>query len=1255
VGKKTGKGFRWIGGGLGVLALLLLVVLGAHPWIMTAVAPWALDKAGLEADTIEAQGYRALQLEGLHGTVAGYTVEGDSLEVPLLFPYLSYFLADEPSDDVLIRGQNITVEKTEPSEAKEDTSGGEPMTPQRLSRLIDQLIPKLQHYLPGTQLENVSYQGYQSSWRLKLAQAEWQPVEEALQADGQFIRNEQPRDFSLSVNRGERWTYALDLTVSDPTIALEGEAALKPTGWQLSLDGQLYGGPTEISASLPEDAWLPDAAHLSWENPQDEIAALTSRGVNLEQGQLELDWDGQRWAVDTQANGTYAQEEAEPTPWEVDLVAQSEGAPTARIQELDVQTKWADAQLRHPVTFNWETYELDNPAQLRARVPIQPYLKEGEWPPLMVDLRARPLRRGQGLEYKANFSLPDNAPLPGQVELRGSVEQGQLVLEQLQADLAEVGTLQGNAKATRGDSGFNLEQVQLSWDFDGEALRQRLPQLQKLVFVHTTGQLQGQGTWPNLSYSGEAELQQVDVPQVNPLNLTVSLEGKGLDQVTLKPHIQRDEANDLQLAVQLNRTEQAWELGVQELQWHHDQKALQLAAPFSVEVSRNGPMQIQWTAADLSGPPQAPKLAWQKGQWTTAEGGGLQLEMGQWNGEWLTPWLETDLPRAGVDQLAIDIRTENEAVVGTLQFAGSYWIEEQDLPLRADIKLEPGKATFQTLQAGAPDRTILNATGSLPFSLAYRDQSFSYQLDQDADFQFDLDLNLDRPRVHRVLKPLGVQLGRADAQVELSGSITQPQGQIRLRAQSVDYDNPALKEAVRLDDVNLNAHIEPDTIEVPLLAFVLREYNRDHVRLSAQVSNLDLEQIINAPGEAHWQEIDYRVQVDRLPIAALMPVASNVVQPQGSFFGEVRWRGGAFRPSELNFENIAFQPMGGGLTLRSFHGTLGLDGRNVSLNDVKGQWSGQPLQLGGQLNFDNFKQPTGKLALKGERLELVRQAGLLLRGDVDVQAQIQQGLQQVGLTGKVNLHDSMLLRDMRDLLRSGPASAASEPPFFSVDTKPFNAWTIDLGITGDQFMRIQAPFVSGELSADLRLEGTLGDPRLIGEIPLQPGAVRFPFAKIPLDTAAARITLEQPHTVQLSASGQGYSFGYDVQLTVEGTMSEPELRLNSTPPLSEESILMMLTTGSVPQNNSSSVDSEGSSGLQRAGSLAYYVGQDVFSPLFQGGGSSRIRIMQGGSLSQFGQRTTAVEFQLTDDFSLIGEYDEYGDYNIDFKWDIFER
>ena len=43
-------------------------------------------------------------------------------------------------------------------------------------------------------------------------------------------------------------------------------------------------------------------------------------------------------------------------------------------------------------------------------------------------------------------------------------------------------------------------------------------------------------------------------------------------------------------------------------------------------------------------------------------------------------------------------------------------------------------------------------------------------------------------------------------------------------------------------------------------------------------------------------------------------------------------------------------------------------------------------------------------------------------------------------------------------------------------------------------MKLKTPVVDGKLSLDMKLEGTLGEPLLHGEVKVDEGSLRFPFA-----------------------------------------------------------------------------------------------------------------------------------------------------------------
>jgi len=199
-------------------------------------------------------------------------------------------------------------------------------------------------------------------------------------------------------------------------------------------------------------------------------------------------------------------------------------------------------------------------------------------------------------------------------------------------------------------------------------------------------------------------------------------------------------------------------------------------------------------------------------------------------------------------------------------------------------------------------------------------------------------------------------------------------------------------------------------------------------------------------------------------------------------------------------------------------------------------------------------------------------------------------------------------------------------------------------------MRVRTPVFNGLLSADFRLEGTLGNPILVGDATIDEGNVLFPFARIPLSMGSASISLSDPHTLQLYAQGRGVAFGYDVVLQLDGTAQTPELTVSSPQGLAQDEIILMLATGAVPTS------AGGSSTAARAGRMALYFGQDYISALLGGDGgdgSSRLEMRSGDGFSPFRRNNQVIEYRFDDKWSIIGEYDDWGDYNVDGKWNVY--
>ena len=308
---------------------------------------------------------------------------------------------------------------------------------------------------------------------------------------------------------------------------------------------------------------------------------------------------------------------------------------------------------------------------------------------------------------------------------------------------------------------------------------------------------------------------------------------------------------------------------------------------------------------------------------------------------------------------------------------------------------------------------------------------------------------------------------------------------------------------------------------------------------------------------------------------------------------------------------------------------------------------GQPVAITGKVTWPRgAKEPQLDLALKGENLPFVRQTGLLLRGDLDLKMRTDEG-GTTRVSGAVKLRDSLFLADVRSFIpgSGGRSAPLRRPPFFSVEQEPFNAWTLDVALTGPRFLRIRTPVFTGTASARFQLGGTLGDPRVTGEATVENGQVLLPFALMKVEQGTVRILASDPFEMRLMFAATGRRYGYDLRLDITGTANSPTILFSSSPALESEQVLLMVMAGEAPQNEVNYT------GRQRATRLGAYVGQSLLGQLGADPTTAEnFSLTVGERVSEQGRETYGLEYMLNERWSLVGEYDEFDDYNVGVKW-----
>jgi autotransporter translocation and assembly factor TamB len=194
--------------------------------------------------------------------------------------------------------------------------------------------------------------------------------------------------------------------------------------------------------------------------------------------------------------------------------------------------------------------------------------------------------------------------------------------------------------------------------------------------------------------------------------------------------------------------------------------------------------------------------------------------------------------------------------------------------------------------------------------------------------------------------------------------------------------------------------------------------------------------------------------------------------------------------------------------------------------------------------------------------------------------------------------------------------------------------------------------VDPRLSADLLLGGTGRFPVLTGHISTDEGHVTFAETRIRIRSAFADLVRADPMNPHLQIVLGETLRGYDVTVTITGTLLDPEVALDSSPPLERERLLVLIATGQTVEGIEG-----GGVGRFAATEAAKLAGRRIIR-YFSAGPSSeptfldRFSIETGSAPGPRYEDPVRVIYGISkdllflrDELFLQAERDAYGDYN----------
>jgi translocation and assembly module TamB len=553
---------------------------------------------------------------------------------------------------------------------------------------------------------------------------------------------------------------------------------------------------------------------------------------------------------------------------------------------------------------------------------------------------------------------------------------------------------------------------------------------------------------------------------------------------------------------------------------------------------------------------------------------------------------------------------------------------------------------IQSLQAAEAAGVIVTASGRVPLLIRPAQQPL-VALRTDGPFALDAATTANPGFWEKLTELTGVEIADPVVQVHLRGTIARPEGEATLRAARVAGTPGRFKwEWPRIEHVNLRLAgdregIRLDALKLEIDGQPLRVEGRIPVEANRWLALLRDPRQLAEHGEL-------RVEVPDADLSAIARYVPAYLAPTGRLQLDLMLRSDQTVQGFIRIHDAASRPLGPLGVLQEVQADVRFEGRSVRLAEVTARMGGQRVSLQGRADLPAYEPPRFDFTLRGDDLPFVRRTGLLVRGDLDLSLKTQpDGRNEIG--GQVRLRDSLFVADLRALLPGGAKGAASRPPYFAIEMEPLNTWRLAVQVHGERFMRLRTPVFNGTASVRIRLDGVLANPRATGQVVIDEGTIRLPFASFEVRQGEVRLAPEQPEP-QLMVNGTTRRYGYDLRLELTGAASSPNLTFTSSPPLEAEQVLLMVMAGQAPHNEIATTD------RQRAARFGAFFGQSLLGTLgSDAGGADRLTISSGENISAQGRETYNIEYRLNNRWALTGEYDEFDEYYGGVKWRIYQK
>ena len=1231
------------------MAALLLLVAGLPLWF-----PWVLRPlvglGGSRYATYQREGYTHFTLRDLHYTTESVQLQAEHVRAVVPTVWLWRCLADRKTTQPWLQVTGWHLESKSSGKSGSSTHQDPQDWAQRLAYL-DRWLPVAVFSNGTVRAQGRTIEFPALTWSHRDLRAELAVPQLVPQAVLDLDAT-QPSPYRLTLRSAPlHLDSAIQIYTRTNLLDLQGTASW----WSNRLQFQAQFAPGE---TLPQKASL--------EARQFQFPGRLAKLPEYQEisGALSAKWDGRAFAVDLSASGRPVPKQADWPPLRAELHAHGD-TNSVTIASATFSAPWLQATLSNELGLSFKGPRLLQPATvwLTADLSRQP------WMALQGSLKGEAdLTPAAGAYPTARFHLSGsavgNATLKAkQFEVDGGLNWPWLQLTRAEALFEDGSTASAGARMniqtrTVDDGRASLE---------GPLLRRWLPPDCSYKTLSFAGDFHG--PLKAIVHQGKVSVTGFTSPRVRPLDLTADWQGANLALSRAEASVSAGRSTLLAKgAMETSGAKTNFLLSTLSLRTH-DQPALDLEHPCIVTLDRTHPSKPQWfttTPFDWSG--TAGQIRAQ-GRVSWPAEGALSASIEGLHSGLLADFLKADLGSIELHKLAASAAWTNGPADFGLEFSATAFnlLRSPGLPeakpgvngtpvpgpLMLQLRLSGNRdgLALSNLVVNGPTSTVAVAHGSLPLTFNPADPANLVRLDEKAPLRFDLTAEPNAFFWNEFAARSGVALSDPHLRVALTGNWTRPQGTLRLRAGRIRLEKGP-KPMPTLDDLKVDLTIDREQARVAQCQVLVQG---QPVNLTGQLPLGD--QAWSALKEKQLPNLEpatARLQIEGAQLAPFADLYPEYLSPQGDLAANISLLPGGKLRGQLMLHGARTRPISSLGPIRDININMNFLDRRIELGGATAAIGGAPIVLQGTADWGQSGWLKGGLppfqfTLRGTNVPLSRQPESIVRSDLNLILQKTNGAPPL-ISGEARLRDSFYLSDLRLLAPGKVTTPAKRPPYFSIDQGLLADWRLNVHVLGERFMKVRSPVFNGEVSANLRLQGTLKEPVGLGDVKIDSGAVRFPFATMQIQQGLVTLTSRDPYRPELAISAASKQFGYDIKMDVTGSASAPVIQFSSTPPLSSEQILLMVTTGQV------STEHQVFTTAQRAQALAVFLGRDVLAKLgLADQAEERLTVQSGEDVTLQGKPTYRVEYRLSKRWSLVGEYDRFNDLDVGLKWRVYSK